>query len=361
MKTAAVNKQDLMQHAQQDMQKWISDSDLTDRQKLALTCRILFDHGHDAGLAGQITCRSENKETFITQRFGLGFDEITASNLLEVNQDLEPINQEGMANPANRFHTWIYKEHPEVIFLAEAFTKPAMMHALGKAGFQQSYTYFTWRTSKEDLTNYGNEVAHWTSAFFRPNFWVNTPDILPYHLQSGNPAMFALRAVLASTLTPSWGMYAGYELYESKPLAQGKEEYWESEKYQIKNRDWEGAAKKGLTLAPFIAQLNKIRKENIALQRLRNLHFHHTDSGAIIAYSKREGDNLILVVVNLDPTYAQETTVHWNMQALGINQEQFKVTDLLDESVHQWSAHTFVRLQPSRPVGKVAHIVKVEI
>jgi starch synthase (maltosyl-transferring) len=255
----------------------------------------------------------------------------------------------------------IYKENPEVIFLAEAFTKPAMMHALGKAGFQQSYTYFTWRTSKEDLINYGNEVAHWTSSFFRPNFWVNTPDILPYHLQSGNPAMFALRAVLAATLTPSWGMYAGYELYESKPLAEGKEEYWESEKYQIRTRDWEGAAKKGLTLAPFIAQLNKIRKENIALQRLRNLHFHHTDSGAIIAYSKREGDNLILVVVNLDPTYAQEATVHWNMQALGLNQEHFKVTDLLDGNIHHWSANTFVRLQPSRPVGKVAHIVKVEL
>lgn len=255
----------------------------------------------------------------------------------------------------------IYKESPEVIFLAEAFTKPAMMHALGKAGFQQSYTYFTWRTSKQELMDYGNEVAHGTSAFFRPNFWVNTPDILPYHLQSGNPAMFALRAVLAATLTPSWGMYAGYELYESKPLAEGKEEYWDSEKYQIRNRDWEGAAKKGLSLAPFIAQLNKIRKENIALQRLRNLHFHHTDSGAIIAYSKREGDNLILVIVNLDPTYTQETTIHWNMQALGLNQEHFKVTDLLDGSVHQWSAHTFVRLQPSRPVGKVAHIVKVEL
>ncbi|MEY4683515.1 MAG: hypothetical protein RL534_934 [Actinomycetota bacterium] len=255
----------------------------------------------------------------------------------------------------------IYKESPEVIFLAEAFTKPAMMHTLGKAGFQQSYTYFTWRTSKQELMDYGNEVAHWTSAFFRPNFWVNTPDILPYHLQSGNPAMFALRAVLAATLTPSWGMYAGYELYESKPLAEGKEEYWESEKYQIRNRDWEGAAKKGLSLAPFIAQLNKIRKENIALQRLRNLNFHHTDSGAIIAYSKREGDNLILVVVNLDPTYAQETTIHWNMEALGLNSESFKVTDLLDGSVHQWSAHTFVRLQPSRPVGKVAHIVKVSL
>jgi starch synthase (maltosyl-transferring) len=255
----------------------------------------------------------------------------------------------------------INKENPEVIFLAEAFTKPAMMHALGKAGFQQSYTYFTWRTSKDELTNYGTEVAHWTSAFFRPNFWVNTPDILPYHLQSGNPAMFALRAVLASTMTPSWGMYAGYELYESKPLAEGKEEYWESEKYQIRTRDWDGAISKGLSLAPFIAQLNKIRKENIALQRLRNLQFHHTDSGAIIAYSKRDGDNLILVVVNLDPTYAQETTVHWNMQALGLDRDHFKVTDLLDGNVHHWSAHTFVRLQPSRPVGKVAHIVKVEL
>ena len=255
----------------------------------------------------------------------------------------------------------IYKESPDVIFLAEAFTNPAMMHALGKAGFQQSYTYFTWRTSKEDLINYGNEVAHGTSAFFRPNFWVNTPDILPYHLQGGNPAMFALRAVLASTLTPSWGMYAGYELYESKPLAEGKEEYWESEKYQIKKRDWESAAKNGLTLAPFIAQLNKIRKENVALQRLRNLHFHHSENAAIIAYSKREGDNLILVVVNLDPTYNQETTVHWDMNALGFNQDSFNVTDLLDGQKHQWSPHTFIRLIPSRPVGKVAHIVKVEL
>ena len=255
----------------------------------------------------------------------------------------------------------IYKESPEVIFLAEAFTKPAMMHALGKAGFQQSYTYFTWRTSKEELTDYGNEVAHHTSSFFRPNFWVNTPDILPYHLQSGNPAMFALRAVLAATLTPSWGMYAGFELYESKPLAEGKEEYLDSEKYQIKIRDWDGAAKKGLSLAPFITKLNQIRRENIALQRLRNLYFHHTDSAAIVAYSKREGQNLILVVVNLDPDNTQETTVHWNMDLLGFNAENFKVVDLLDDKEHEWSPHTFVRLQPSRPVGKVAHIVKVAL
>jgi starch synthase (maltosyl-transferring) len=255
----------------------------------------------------------------------------------------------------------IYKESPEVIFLAEAFTKPAMMHALGKAGFQQSYTYFTWRTSKDELTDYGNEVAHHTSAFFRPNFWVNTPDILPYHLQSGNPAMFALRAVLASTMSPSWGVYAGFELYESKPLADGKEEYWDSEKYQIKIRDWDGATKKGLTLAPFIAKLNQIRRENPALKRLRNLHFHHTDSNAILAYSKRENDNLILVVVNLDPNDTQETTVHWNMDLLGLNTPNFKVTDLIDDKEHDWSPHTFVRLQPSRPVGKVAHVVKVKL
>jgi starch synthase (maltosyl-transferring) len=255
----------------------------------------------------------------------------------------------------------VHKESPEVVFLAEAFTRPAMMHALGKAGFHQSYTYFTWRTSKWELTDYGREVAQGTSAFFRPNFWVNTPDINPFHLQSGNPAMFALRAVLASTLTPSWGMYAGYELYEHRAFKEGGEEYMDSEKYEIKVRDWDGAAKKGLTLAPFIAQLNAIRKAHPALQRLRNLTFHDTDSDAIIAYSKREGNDLILVVVNLDPSFAQGTTVHWNMDALGFNANEFEVKDLLDGTSLTWNPHTFVSLNPTRPVGKVAHIVSVKI
>jgi starch synthase (maltosyl-transferring) len=252
-------------------------------------------------------------------------------------------------------------ESPDVIFLAEAFTRPAMMHSLGKAGFHQSYTYFTWRTSKFELTEYGREVAHTTSAFFRPNFWVNTPDINPFHLQSGNPAMFALRAVLASTLSPSWGMYAGYELYEHRAFKEGGEEYMDSEKYEIKVRDWEGAAKKGLTLAPFIAQLNSIRKAHPALQQLRNLVFHDTDSDAIIAYSKRDGKDLILVVVNLDPSFAQGTTVHWNMDALGITAQEFEVKDLLDSASMTWNPHTFVSLNPTRPVGKVAHIVQVQI
>ena len=254
-----------------------------------------------------------------------------------------------------------HKESPDVVFLAEAFTKPAMMHALGKAGFHQSYTYFTWRTSKAELMEYGREVSQETSAFFRPNFWVNTPDILPFHLQSGNPAMFALRAVLAATLTPSWGMYAGYELYEHRRFKEGGEEYLDSEKYEIKVRDWDGAAKKGITLAPFITQLNQIRRAHPALLQLRNLRFHHTDSDSIIAYSKRTGDDLILVVVNLDPTYAQETTVHWDMKALGIATHSFEVKDLLDNQSFTWSPDTFIRLDPARPTGKVAHICQVRL
>jgi starch synthase (maltosyl-transferring) len=252
-------------------------------------------------------------------------------------------------------------ESPDVIFLAEAFTKPSMMHALGKAGFHQSYTYFTWRTSKAELIAYSEEVAHQTSAFFRPNFWVNTPDINPFHLQSGNPAIFAIRAALASTLTPSWGMYAGFELYEHRRFKEGGEEYLDSEKYEIKIRDWDGAEKKKLTLAPFITLLNKIRSENVALQRLRNLRFHHCDNDQILAYSKREGDNLILIVVNLDPNFAQETTINWDMGALGMSEGNFEVTDLIDSAKYQWSPHTYVRLDPTRLSGKVVHIAKVKL
>jgi starch synthase (maltosyl-transferring) len=255
----------------------------------------------------------------------------------------------------------IHRESPDVIFLAEAFTKPSMMHALGKAGFHQSYTYFTWRTSKQELIAYSQEVAHQTSAFFRPNFWVNTPDINPFHLQSGNPAIFAIRAALASTLTPSWGMYAGFELYEHRRFKEGGEEYLDSEKYEIKVRDWEGAEKKQITLAPFITVLNKIRRENVALQRLRNLRFHHCENDQILAYSKREGDNLILVVVNLDPNFAQESTIHWDMNALGIRGDNFEVTDLIDSAKYQWAPQTYVRLDPTRLSGKVVHIARVKL
>ena len=255
----------------------------------------------------------------------------------------------------------VRKNNPEIVFLSEAFTNPPMMHALGKAGFQQSYTYFTWRVTKQELMDYGREVAETTSAFFRPNFWVNTPDILPFHLQSGNPAVFALRAVLAATISPSWGMYAGYELYEHLPIAEGKEEYRDSEKYEIRIRDWSGAMKKGMSLAPFVSELNSIRKKNVALQRLRNLVFHETNSDQVIAYSKREKDNLILIVVNLDGFYAREATVNWNLKALGLDVTEFEVQDLLDGKKYRWSSSTYVKLDPARPNGKVAHICRVKL
>lgn len=255
----------------------------------------------------------------------------------------------------------VRKNNPDTVFLSEAFTNPPMMHALGKAGFQQSYTYFTWRVTKQELMDYGREVAETTSAFFRPNFWVNTPDILPFHLQSGNPAVFALRAVLAATMSPSWGMYAGYELYEHLPIAEGKEEYRDSEKYEIRIRDWSGAIKKGMSLAPFVSELNSIRKKNVALQRLRNLVFHETNSDQVIAYSKREKDNLILIVVNLDGFYAREATVNWNLEALGLDVTEFEVQDLLDGKKYRWSSSTYVKLDPARPNGKVAHICRVKL
>ena len=255
----------------------------------------------------------------------------------------------------------VNSKYPDVIFLAEAFTNPPMMHSLGKAGFQQSYTYFTWRVTKDELMQYGREVANETSAFFRPNFWVNTPDILPFHLQSGNPAVFAMRAVLAATLSPSWGMYAGYELYEHLPFAEGKEEYRDSEKYEIKVRDWQGAEKKGLSLAPFVKQLNEIRRENVALQRLRNLVFHSTNSDQVIAYSKRDGKNLLLIIVNLDGFNARECTVSWDMWALGIDKDSFEVVDLLDGQKYSWQKESYIYLDPARPHGKVAHICRVKL
>jgi len=281
-----------------------------------------------------------------------------AENPPKKYQDIYPINfdddYEGIRNEVLRvIRLWVSKG-VKIFRVDNPHTKPVHF-------WQDLLAIVYKRTSKWELTEYGREVAQGTSAFFRPNFWVNTPDINPFHLQSGNPAIFALRAVLASTLTPSWGMYAGYELYEHRAFKEGGEEYMDSEKYEIKVRDWEGAGKKGLTLAPFIAQLNAIRKAHPALQRLRNLTFHDTDSDAIIAYSKREGKDLVLVVVNLDPSFAQGTTVHWNMEALGFSSNEFEVKDLLDGSTMTWSPHTYVSLNPTRPVGKVAHIVSVKI
>jgi starch synthase (maltosyl-transferring) len=322
-----------------------------------------FNHRADGTIA-----YAENPPKKYQDIYPINFDDDFPGLVSEVYRILELWISKGVSifrvdNPHTKpvlfWQTLISKiseKYPTAIFLAEAFTQPAMMHALGKAGFQQSYTYFTWRTSKHELTEYGNEVAHQSSNFFRPNFWVNTPDILPFHLQSGNPAIFAIRAVLAATMVPSWGMYAGYELFEHKVISDGREEYLDSEKYQIKIRNWDSAEN---TLVPLVTKLNKIRNANIALKRLRNLHFHRSDSESIIAYSKRVDENLILVIVNLDPCAPQATVVHWNMELLGISGDAFEVTDQLSGQTYHWTRDTFVSLDPRSDFNNVAHIAVV--
>ncbi|GLP71945.1 alpha-1,4-glucan:maltose-1-phosphate maltosyltransferase 1 [Streptomyces sp. TUS-ST3] len=242
---------------------------------------------------------------------------------------------------------------PDVIFLAEAFTRPAMMHTLAQIGFQQSYTYFTWRTTKQELTEYLTELSGEAASYMRPNFFANTPDILHAFLQHGGRPAFALRAVLAATLSPTWGIYSGYELAENTPLREGSEEYLDSEKYQLKARDWDTPD----SLAPLITQLNTIRRENPALRQLRDLRFHHADKDEVIAYSKQSGSNTVLVVVNLDPHHTQEATVSLDMPQLGLEwHESVPVRDELTGETYHWGRTNYVRLEPgTRP----AHIFTV--
>jgi starch synthase (maltosyl-transferring) len=246
---------------------------------------------------------------------------------------------------------------PDVIFLAEAFTRPAMMHTLAQIGFQQSYTYFTWRNTKEELTDYLTELSGDAASYMRPNFFANTPDILPGYLRHGGRPAFEVRAVLAATLSPAWGIYSGYELCENTPLREGSEEYLDSEKYQLRPRDWAAAEREGRTIAPLITRLNDIRRRSPALRRLRGLHFHHADQDAVIAYSKRSGSNTVLVVANLDPHHTQEATVSLDMPQLGLDwHESVLVRDELTGETYHWGRTNYVRLEPGfRP----AHVFTV--
>ncbi|MBP5928577.1 alpha-1,4-glucan--maltose-1-phosphate maltosyltransferase [Streptomyces scabiei] len=248
---------------------------------------------------------------------------------------------------------------PDVIFLAEAFTRPAMMHTLAATGFQQSYTYFTWRTTKQELTEYATELAGEAAAYMRPNFFVNTPDILHAFLQEGGRPAFELRAVLAATLSPTWGIYSGYELCENTPLKPGSEEYLDSEKYQLRPRNWDTAARDGRTIAPLIGKLNEIRRRSPALRQLRDLHFHHADQEAVIVYSKRAGSNTVLVVVNLDPHHTQEATVSLDMPHLGLDwHESVLVRDELTGEVYTWGRNNYVRLEPGRSPAHVLTVLR---
>ncbi|MFD6876458.1 MULTISPECIES: alpha-1,4-glucan--maltose-1-phosphate maltosyltransferase [unclassified Streptomyces] len=249
----------------------------------------------------------------------------------------------------------INKSDPDVIFLAEAFTRPAMMRALAAVGFQQSYTYFTWRNTKAELTEYVSELADDRSAsVMRPNFFVNTPDILHEYLQHGGRPAFEVRAVLAATLSPTWGVYAGYELCENAPAKQGGEEYLDSEKYEFRPRDWAAAEREGRTIAPLITTLNRVRRLNPALQQLRDIHFHSTDNEQVIAYSKHAGANSVLVVVNLDPHHTQEATVSLDMPVLGLDWHgSLAVRDELTGDTYHWGRANYVRLEPGRTPAHV--------
>jgi starch synthase (maltosyl-transferring) len=263
--------------------------------------------------------------------------------------------------PLNFWHWLIWevkKTDPDVIFLAEAFTRPAMMHALAQLGFTQSYTYFTWRTAKWELEEYGRELVG-SADYMRPNFFVNTPDILHASLQHGGPPMYKIRAVLAAMMSPSWGVYSGYELFEHTAVRDGSEEYLDSEKYQLRPRDYDGALRDGRSLAPYLGRLNAIRRQHPALHQLRNLRFHYIDNDAIMVFSKRDeatGDT-VLTIVTLDPYTAQEGTTSLDMPVLGLDwHDRFGVDDEVGGASYDWGQFNYVRLDPQ---VEPAHVFRV--
>jgi starch synthase (maltosyl-transferring) len=248
----------------------------------------------------------------------------------------------------------IQEAHPDVVFLAEAFTRPKMMAKLAEIGFSQSYTYFTWRNTREEFEEYLRELAHGPKAdYMRPTFWPNTPDILSGPLRDGPRSAFKQRFVLAATMTPAYGIYSGYELCENQPMSDANEEYFESEKYQIKERDWSQSE----SLAPFITEVNDIRRRHPALQRLRNIHFHGSTNSQVIAYSKHTDDysDVVLVVVNLDPHQTHESTLSLDLGHIGLPWDRpLEAFDELSGETYPWhGSSAYVRLDPEQ----AAHIL----
>ncbi|OBI84463.1 alpha-1,4-glucan--maltose-1-phosphate maltosyltransferase [Mycobacterium sp. E740] len=263
------------------------------------------------------------------------------------------------------FWAWLIgqvkNEHPDVLFLSEAFTRPARLYGLAKLGFTQSYSYFTWRTAKWEITEFGEQIAE-HADYACPNLFVNTPDILHESLQHGGPGMFAIRAVLASTMSSSWGVYSGYELYEHRPVREGSEEYLNSEKYELRPRDFDAALADGESLEPFITRLNEIRRLHPALHQLRTIKFHHADNDALLAYSKFDpatGDQ-VLVVVTLNPFGPEEATLWLDMPALGMEPyDRFWVRDEVTGDEYQWGQANYVRLDPGRAVAHILNMPQV--
>ena len=255
-------------------------------------------------------------------------------------------------------------ENPDIVFLAEAFTRPAPLRGLAMAGFQQSYTYFTWRNTKAELEEFLTGLAHETADYLRPNLFVNTPDILTEYLQFGGRPAYKIRAAIAATAAPTYGVYAGYELFENVARP-GAEENIDNEKFEYKLRDWDNAAAHGDSLAPYLTRLNEIRRAHPALGQLRNLAVHWSDDDAILVYSKRISGELsptgrpdtILVVANVDPHSVRQTMVHLDTRVWGVEPgEPFEVEDLLTGAQWTWSDHNFVMLDAFAEPVHILHV-----
>lgn len=257
------------------------------------------------------------------------------------------------------FWEWVIREikrrNPEALFLSEAFTRPKIMKRLAKLGFDQSYTYFTWRVQAGEIREYLEELTQGPAAqYMKPNFFPTTPDILPWHLQNAPASAFKIRFALAATLSGSYGMYNSYELCEGTPVP-GKEEFLDSEKYQYKVWDWNRPG----NIKPFIKAINAIRRENRALHYLKNLVFHDSNNPSILCYSKTHEENILLFVINLDPHQKQAATVSLNLGSMGLGTENiYGLYDLLSHESYVWSGrHNYVELNPAK---EVLHVFKVE-
>ncbi|WP_435203253.1 alpha-1,4-glucan--maltose-1-phosphate maltosyltransferase [Janibacter sp. GS2] len=316
---------------------------------------------------------AENPPKKYQDIYPLNFDNDPAGIYAEVRRVVQVWLDHGVRifrvdNPHTKpveFWQWLIQDvaavAPETIWLAEAFTTPAMMHTLAKVGFQQSYTYYAWRNTVAELVDYGTEVSGEAAAYMRPSFWPTTHDILTPYLQHGGESAWKVRAAIAATMVPTWGVYAGYELVEhvARP---GSEEQIDNEKYEFKDRRWDEVAESGTSLAPWLTMLNRIRREHPSLQLLRNLRFHHVDDENLLAYSKSRSrpdgsEDLVIVVANLDPHSTRESTLHLDMDSLGRGwDERLEVHDLVTGARWEWGESTYVRLGPE---AEPVHIVSV--
>jgi starch synthase (maltosyl-transferring) len=319
---------------------------------------------------------AENPPKKYQDIYPLNFDNDPAGAYAEMRRVIQVWIDHGVTlfrvdNPHTKpvqFWQWLIadvaKDHPEIIWLAEAFTRPAMMHSLAKAGFQQSYTYYAWRNLRGELEEYLLELAGEASAYMRPSFWPTTHDILTPYMQYGGPTAWTVRSALAATLVPTYGIYSGYELMENV-ARQGAEEQVDNEKYEYKNRHWEdyekGGAKEGQNLSGYLTKLNAIRKAHPALRWLRNIRFHSADDENLLVFSKSRvvggRRDTILVVANLDPHATRGSWIHLDMGALGLgSDQQFRARDLITEQTWIWRPSSWVRLGPeTHPV----HIIEV--